>query len=120
MRDDERRGHDLEAEDAVGCRLPNRYAGQRTEALFLEVGGDGLSRAREALKRFDVGSRIEGLSMSLNVRGFPEWFDRLPFSSGAQVWASCDQAELTDTGRKIRDAFDRLTSVCPELNGQGE
>ena len=32
----------------------------------------------------------------------------------------CDQAELTDTGRKIRDAFDGLTSVCPELNGQGE
>ena len=58
--------------------------------------------------------------MSLDVRGFPEWFDRLPVSSGAQVWARCDQAELTDTGRKIRDAFDGLTSVCPELNGQGE
>ena len=36
--------------------------------------------------------------MSLDVRGFPEWFDRLPFSSGAQVWARCDQAELTETG----------------------
>ena len=81
---------------------------------------DCLSTAREALKRFDVGSRIEGLSMSLDVRAFPEWFDRLPFSSGAQVSASCDQAELTETGRKIRDAIDGLTSVCPELNGQGE
>ena len=81
---------------------------------------DCLSTAREALKRFDVGSRIEGLSMSLDVRAFPEWFDRLPFSSGAQVSASCDQAELTETGRKIRDAVDGLTSVFPALNGQGE
>lgn len=81
---------------------------------------DCLSRAREALERFDVGSRIEGLSMSLDVRGFPEWFDRLPFSSGAQVAASCDQEELTDAGRMIRDAFDGLTSVCLEPNGGGK
>ena len=58
--------------------------------------------------------------MSLDVRGLPEWFHRLPFSSGAQVSASCNQAELTDTGRKIRDAFDGLTSVCPEPSGQGQ
>ena len=78
---------------------------------------DYLSGAREALERLDVGSKIEGLSMSLDVRSFPGWFDRLPFSNGAQVSASCGHVELTDTGRRIRDAFNGLTSVRPASNG---
>ena len=75
---------------------------------------DCLSRARESLTRFDIGSTIEGLSMSLDVLAFPKWFDSLPFANGKEVRAECDTAELTETGRKVRDAFDGLASVCPE------
>ena len=60
------------------------------------------------------------MSMSFDVLAFPESFNRLPFTNGAHVLERCYQAELTDAGRKIRDAFDGLTSVCPEPNGQGE
>ena len=75
---------------------------------------DCLSRAREGLKRFEIGSGMEELSMSLDVLAFPDWFDRLPYSDGAEVRAGCDRKELTDTGRQIREAFDNLTSVHPE------
>ena len=44
--DDERRGHDLESEHPLGCCLPHRHAGERTEALFLEVGGDAAEHFR--------------------------------------------------------------------------
>lgn len=76
-----------------------------------------LSQAREHLRRFDVGSKIEGLSMSLDALAFPDWFDELPFADGAEVRAECDTAELTETGRKIRDAFYGLASVHPEPGG---
>ena len=76
-----------------------------------------LSRARENLARFDIGSRIDGLSMSLDVLAFPEWFDRLPFANGEQVRAECGTAKLTEAGRKVRDAFDGLASVYPEADG---
>lgn len=74
---------------------------------------DCLLRGRESLKQFVIESGIEGLSMSLDALTFPEWFDCLPFADGAEVRASCDREELTDTGRKIRDAFDGLASVYP-------
>lgn len=76
-----------------------------------------LSRARENLARFDTRSRIGGLSMSLDVLAFPDWFDRLPFANGEEVRAECDTAELTEAGRKVRDAFDGLASVYPEADG---
>ena len=78
---------------------------------------DGLARARKALRRFDIGSRIDGLSMSLDVRAFPDWFEELPFANGADVRASCDHGALTDTGQKIRDAFEALHSVFPDSEG---
>ena len=78
---------------------------------------DGLARARKALRRFDIGSRIDGLSMSLDVRAFPDWFEELPFANGAGVRASCDHGALTDTGQKIRDAFEALHSVFPDSEG---
>ena len=81
---------------------------------------DGLARARKALKRFDIGSRIDGLSMSLDVRAFPDWFEELPFADGADVRASCAHGELTDTGQKIRDAFEALHSVFPDSEGTQE
>lgn len=73
-----------------------------------------LSRAREHLRRFDIGSRIEGLSMSLDALAFPDRFDKLPFANGAEVHEKCDTAELTETGRKICEAFDGLAPVHPE------
>ena len=76
-----------------------------------------LSRARENLSRFDIGSRIGGLSMSLDVLAFPEWFDRLPFANGEQVRSQCGASGLTEAGRKVRDAFDGLASVYPEAEG---
>ena len=75
---------------------------------------DDLMRAREHLRRFDIGARMPGLSMSLDLLAFPEWFDALPFVVGGQVRAACDAATLTDRGRRVRDAFERLASVCPE------
>lgn len=75
---------------------------------------DGLLRARECLTRFDIGSRMEGLSMSLDVLAFPEWFGSLPFADGEEVRATCDTAVLTEAGRQVRDAFDGLVSVYPE------
>ena len=76
-----------------------------------------LSRARENLARFDIGSRIDGLSMSVDVLALPEWFDSLPFAKGEEVRAECDTDELTEAGRKVCDAFDGLTSVYPEADG---
>ncbi len=58
------------------------------------------------------------MSISLDVLVFPEWFDRLPFANGEQVRAECDTAELTEAGRKVRDAFDGLASVYPEAEGR--
>ena len=75
---------------------------------------DDLVRARDRLTRFDVGSRIERLSMSIDVLAFPEWFDSLPFATVEQVRVACDTAALTEAGRQVRDAFDGLISVCPE------
>lgn len=79
-----------------------------------------IARVREGLKRFDVGSRIAGLSMSLDVLAFPDWFDQLPFADGADVIASCSGAELTGPGRKVRDAFRELSSVAPDGEGGRE
>ena len=75
---------------------------------------DGLLRARECLTRFVSGSRVEGLSISLDMLAFPEWFDRLPFADGEGVRAACETAVLTEAGRQVRDAFDGLGSVHPE------
>ena len=75
---------------------------------------DGLLRAREYLTRFDIGSRMEGLSMSLDVLAFPEWFDSLPFADGKGARSACDTAVLGEAGRQVRDAFDGLASVSPE------
>ena len=73
-----------------------------------------LSRMRDGLKHFATGSKIEGLSMSLDVLAFPEWFDVLPFSNGTEVSETCNRDHLTEEGQVIRDAFDGLTSVNPE------
>ena len=75
---------------------------------------DCLSRARESLQLIGGEPGTWGLSMSLDVLAFPEWFDRLPFSDGTEAHDSCDRPELTATGREIADAFDGLTPVYPD------
>lgn len=78
---------------------------------------DGLSRARESLRSVGGKPGMRGLSMSLDVLAFPDWFDRLPFANGTEVCASCDRPHLTETGRQIVKAFDGLTSVYPASEG---
>ena len=63
-----------------------------------------LDRARQGLRQFDIGSRIDALSMSIDVLGLPDWFE-LPFANGDDVLANCDREVLTEPGRMIRDAF---------------
>lgn len=75
---------------------------------------DCLSRARVGLRSIGDEPGARGLSMSLDALAFPEWFDRLPFSDGAEVRNACDRPELTEKGRMVIDAFDGLTSVCPD------
>ena len=75
---------------------------------------DGLLRARAHLSRFDVGSRIAGLSMSLDMLAFPGWFENLPFATGGGVLAMCGANTLTEAGRQVRDAFNGLAPVYPE------
>ena len=67
-----------------------------------------VSRAQESLG--GVRGR-GGPAMSLEALEFPQWFDHLPFSDGADVRECCDRPESTTQGRAIVDAFDGLTSV---------
>ena len=107
-------------------RLPVRRGGvMEAREISLQVAArahyyaesglrDRLSRVREHLTRFNIGSRTRGLVMSIDMLAFPEWFDSLPFATGGEVRAVCDSATLTEAARQVRDAFDGLTSVCPE------
>lgn len=70
------------------------------------------SRARKGLEQVGKASLIPGLSMSMEVLALPAHLASLPFSTGCEVIKSCDQDELTGTGRQIRDAFNGLIPVC--------
>ncbi len=63
-----------------------------------------LDRARQGLRQFDIGSRIDALSMSIDVLALPDGFE-LPFANADDVLANCDRTVLTEPGRRIRDAF---------------
>ena len=63
-----------------------------------------LDRARQGLRQFDIGSRIDGLRMSIDVLALPDGFE-LPFANGDDVLSNCDREVLTEPGRMIRDAF---------------
>ena len=58
------------------------------------------------------GSKIHGLSMSLDALAFPADF-QMPFGNGKQVKDRCDTHRLTAEGWQIRDAFNELTPVWP-------
>lgn len=77
-----------------------------------------LSRARESLQTLSSEPGMRGLSISLDVLAFPQWFDRLPFTNGAEVRKYCDRQRLTDAGQEIVDAFEGLTSVRPGPGGK--
>ena len=81
---------------------------------------DCLSRARESLRSIGGEPETRGLSMSLDALAFPECFDRLPFSDGAEVRNSCDRPQLTKKGRRVVKAVGGLTSVCPDREGAKE
>ena len=95
---------------ALRVAAPSRY-----------YAGDGLrdclSRARESLRSIGGELGTRELSMSLDALAFPKWFDRLPFSDGAEVRDSCDRPELTETGREIVAAFDSLGSLHSDRDG---
>ena len=78
---------------------------------------DCLSGAWKSLRTIDGELGALGLSMSLDALAFPEGFDRLPFSDGAEVRASCDRSELTEKGRIVVDAVGGLASVYPGRDG---
>ena len=71
-----------------------------------------IARMRQFLEKFDVGSRINGLTISLSALAFPENFNDLPFKNGEDVRQKCDTDRLTNESRKIRDAFNGLVSVA--------
>ncbi len=72
---------------------------------------DDIARMRHSLDKFMVGSKISGLSISLNALAFPEEFDQVPFKDGGDVKLKCHADKLTDEGRKVRDAFCNLAPV---------
>ena len=75
---------------------------------------DCLSRARDSFRSIAGELGALGLSMSLDALTFPEHFHHLPFSSGAEVRASCDRPGLTEKGRIVVDAVTCLAPVCPD------
>ena len=72
---------------------------------------DFFTQINTSLDEF-AASKINGLSMSLDAFAFPEGF-RIPFENGSEVKEKCDNSQLTEEGRLVRDAFDNLTQVWP-------
>ena len=93
----------------------------RVVAPTRDYGDDSLRecllRARQSLGRVPGRTGLSGLSMSLDALAFPKWFDRLPFTDGAEVRDSCDSPELTKEGRIIINAFDGLAPVHLDRDG---
>ena len=67
-----------------------------------------LGRMRNTLERFDVGSRLPGLSLSLDALAFPDDFTTLPFTDGGEVRKLCGGEDCTEAARRVRDAFANL------------
>ncbi len=70
-----------------------------------------IARMRQSLDEL-AGSKIYGLSLSLDALAFPAGF-RLPFANGQHVKQRCGSHRLTDEGRQVRDAFNALAPVWP-------
>lgn len=72
---------------------------------------DALDRMQNHLDAFDIGSRIDGLKMSLDALAFPKDFDQIPFADGAETKRECDTTVLTPKGKRVRDAFEGLKAA---------
>ena len=72
---------------------------------------DSFERISKTLDQF-AGSKINGLSMSLNARAFPDGF-QIPFANGKEVKDKCDTDPLSAEGKAVHDAFNNLTPVWP-------
>lgn len=70
-----------------------------------------LDRMRNHLDAFDIGSRIDGIEMSLDALAFPKDFDQVPFADGAETEQECNTTSLTLKGKNVRDAFEGLKPV---------
>ena len=64
----------------------------------------------KSLDKF-CGSKIVGLSMSLDALAFSEDFKWIPFKTGEDVRRKCNTYKLTEDGRKIRDEFEKLQKL---------
>lgn len=72
---------------------------------------NSFKKAHKGIKKLNARPPVAGVSMSIEVLALPESFSALPFKNGEQVKKSCDQAELTSTGRQVRDAFKNLVTL---------
>lgn len=92
---------------------PSRFYKSRDSNL-----SNCLSKARIDLNELLIDLDIPGLlSMSLDVMRFPDCFEKLPFSKGSEVKAICSPKKLTPEGKAILEAFNNLSSVCPDPDG---
>ena len=73
---------------------------------------DHITRMRNSLDKFNVASKVSGLSMSLNALAFPKEFNQVPFKDGEDVKKKCSGA-LTAEGQKVCEAFKELDPVWP-------
>lgn len=67
--------------------------------------------AQQGLRQLNSKLDVHRMSLSIEVLAFPKEFTVLPFDNGAEVIQSCNHAELTGTGRQIRDAFNALVTL---------
>ena len=76
---------------------------------------DFFVRMNQFLNQF-AGSKINGLSMSLNALAFPDdfpdKFDQM-FKDGDDVKTKCNTDQLTPGCKAGRDAFNNLTQLWP-------
>ena len=76
-----------------------------------------LERMRKSLDEFAGSKTVQDIgisSMSLDALAFPAEFE-IPFKNGGEVKQKCDTGKLTDKGRQVRDAFNKLAPAWPAL-----
>jgi len=65
-------------------------------------------KAKKDIERLNYNPPISGLSLSIKVLAFPEYFTELPFESSKEVKESCDSKKMTMTGKIICKAFNGI------------
>ncbi len=82
--------------------------------ISYEETAEHLEVTSHSLNQFAQLKTGGALSMSLSALAFPSWFDHIPFDVGQDVDRTCNSNELSEEGRIVRDAFERLTPAWPE------